>query len=362
MTEFAAPPAGVAFNRKTTKMVDPLIALFIAAGITILLMALFWPRRGLVSRWQQAQRMTMRVRSEDALKHLYKSEMGRHTPSIASVAGMLHISLNDAASLINQMEADGLVKTEQGEIALTDNGREAALHIIRAHRLWESYLAEETGYNEEVWHEQADQWEHALTPDEADALSAQLGNPHFDPHGDPIPTATGSIRGHGGRPLPQLTVGTTGRIVHLEDEPEAVYAQLLAEGLHLGQMVHISELQENRIRFWSNGDEHLLAPMVAANISVMPLDRNEVVPADEPESVPLSMLEPGEIAEVIRISPASRGVERRRFLDLGILPGTRITAEFESPSGNPMAYKIRGATIALRENQAQYIRVRRLEP
>ena len=49
-----------------------------------------------------------------------------------------------------------------------------------------------------------------------------------------------------------------------------------------------------------------------------------------------------------------RGVERRRFFDLGILPGTKITAEFESPSGNPAAYKIRGAVIALREGQAEY--------
>ena len=58
---------------------------------------------------------------------------------------------------------------------------------------------------------------------------------------------------------------------------------------------------------------------------------------------------------------ASRGAERRRLFDLGILPGTKITAEFESPSGNPAAYKVRGAVIALRENQAQHIKVKRLE-
>jgi DtxR family Mn-dependent transcriptional regulator len=342
-------------------MVSPAVALLIAGGIAVVLLVLFWPRRGLIPRWRQAQRMTLRIRSEDALKHLYKCEMGGRSPSMASIAGTLHINLNDTTDLIHQMEIDGLVVTGLGEIALTDNGRDAALHIIRAHRLWERYLAEETGYGEQEWHEQAEQWEHALTLDEANALSVKLGNPHFDPHGDPIPTAAGDIRGHGGHPLPRLEEGATARIVHLEDEPEAVYAQLLAEGLHLGQIVRVSELRENRIRFWSNGDEHLLAPIIAANISVVPLEISQVVDKERADSQPLSSLEPGQTAEVVGISPSSRGMERRRFLDLGILPGTRITAEFESPSGNPMAYKIRGATIALRRNQAQHIKVRPLK-
>ncbi len=49
------------------------------------------------------------------------------------------------------------------------------------------------------------------------------------------------------------------------------------------------------------------------------------------------------------------GVERRRMMDLGILPGTRITAEFRSPLGDPVAYRVRGALIALRREQAEQI-------
>ncbi|MFN2210864.1 MAG: DtxR family transcriptional regulator, partial [Candidatus Promineifilaceae bacterium] len=254
-----------------------------------------------------------------------------------------------------------LVHTEQGEITLTANGRDAALHIIRAHRLWERYLAEETGFSEQTWHEHAEQLEHSISPADADALSAQLGHPIYDPHGDPIPTAQGSIRGHGGEPLSKMAVGSMSRIVHLEDEPEVVYAQLLAEGLNLGEIVRVTEVNADRVRFWANGDEHLLAPIVAANISVAPLEKLEEIIKDSPDTIKLSLLRPGEAAEVINISPASRGAERRRFFDLGILPGTRITAEFSSPSGNPVAYKVRGAVIALREGQADLIKVRPLE-
>jgi DtxR family Mn-dependent transcriptional regulator len=149
-----------------------------------------------------------------------------------------------------------------------------------------------------------------------------------------------------------MTVGSMARIVHLEDEPEVVYAQLLAEGLHLGEIVRVTEVNADRVRFWANGDEHLLAPIVAANISVTPLEKREEVVHDKPDIMRLSMLKPGEAAEVIAI---------RRFLDLGIMPGTRITAEFSSPSGNPIAYKIRGAVIALRAGQAELIKVKQCD-
>ena len=343
-------------------MYDPFLALLAATAIAIVVLVLLWPRRGLVPRWQRERRMTKRVLSEDALKHIYNRELeGRH-PSMESIAGALNISLNETAALFAQMETDQLVQVKEGNIHLTAKGREAALHIIRAHRLWERYLAEETGYGEEAWHEQADLWEHSLTPDAADDLSAQLGHPRYDPHGDPIPTADGAIKDHGGEPLTKSAAESSARIVHLEDEPEVVYAQLVAEGLHLGQVVRIIESTPERVRFWTNGNEHVLAPIVASNISVMSLTRREEVgSADEVGQVRLSSLELGETAEVVAISHASRVADRRRLFDLGILPGTKITAETRSPSGDPTAYKIRGALIALRQKQAEMIKVRKPE-
>ncbi|MGD9375983.1 MAG: FeoA family protein, partial [Anaerolineae bacterium] len=73
----------------------------------------------------------------------------------------------------------------------------------------------------------------------------------------------------------------------------------------------------------------------------------------------LSDLEPGEKAVVAGLSPSCRGSERRRFLDLGILPGTAVEAEMISPSGDPTAYRVRGALLALRREQAEYIRITR---
>jgi len=230
--------------------------------------------------------------------------------------------------------------------------------VIRAHRLWERYLAEDTGFDESEWHSQAEFYEHQLSPDEANALDARLGHPTHDPHGDPIPAADGELVAHGGRPLPTLGLNEPGRIVHIEDEPDAVYAQLLAEGLYPGMRVRLTELSPQRVRFWANGDAHLLAPIVAANISVVPIPREATV--EEIAGEQLSALKPGEQATVTYISPRCHGPERRRMMDLGILPGTLVEAELTSPGGDPTAYRIRGALIALRDEQARLIHISRL--
>lgn len=322
-----------------------------------LLGLLFWPERGLVWRWQQARRLTGRVLSEDALKHIHKYEMNGRHPTVESTAGMLHISLDETAALLAEMQHNNLLQITQGVIHLTPQGRESALHIIRAHRLWESHLAHETGFTEAEWHGQADQREHLLTAEELDSLAARLGHPTHDPHGDPIPTASGDFTPHGGQPLTTLPIDTPATIVHLEDEPELVYAQLVAEDLHPGMPVRVVESTPARVRFWANGDEHRLAPILAANISVRPLPAVEEETDTDCER--LTCLEPGETAVIVGLSPACRGAERRRFMDLGILRDTPITAELRSPGGDPTAYRIRDAVIALRREQANLIKVRR---
>ena len=342
-------------------MSDPLIALVIGgalAGITVLL---FWPERGLVMRWRNARQMSERVLAEDALKHIHKSEMSGQQATLESVAGTMHISRDQAAGLLAQAEANGMVTSEAGPLRLTPDGRNAALHIIRAHRLWERYLADQTGFDEAQWHEQAERIEHSLQPAETDALAASLGYPTHDPHGDPIPDATGQFVSHGGQPFTAIALDQPAQIVHIEDEPEALYAQLVAEGLYPGMIVRMVEATPKRVRFWANGDEHVLAPILAANISVVPLTQAMAAEVDD-EVETLADLKLGERGEVRAILPRCRGAERRRFMDLGILPGTVIAAEMISAGGDPTAYRIREALIALRSEQARMIQItRRLE-
>jgi DtxR family Mn-dependent transcriptional regulator len=338
---------------------DPLAALAVGIAIAGLAAWVVWPRSGVMARWRRRRRMTDRVRSEDVLKHVYLCETEGRPATHQSIAGALQTSPNEIAEILPAMQEAGLLGLEGDVPRLTARGRSSALHIIRAHRLWQRQLADETGVAEAEWHEQAERQEHRLTPVDADALSAQLGNPVYDPHGDPIPSPTGEMASHGGRPLTSMHEDASLRIVHLEDEPAVLYAQLVASGLHPGMEARLLENSARRVRLWAGGDEHVLAPIVAANVSVVPLPKE--VPVQEEAGLRLSQLEPGESGEVVALSPACRGVERRRMMDLGILPGTAITAELRSPGSDPTAYRIRGALIALRSDQAGLIRVRRTE-
>ena len=341
-------------------MLEPGITLLITFLLIVAGWYIFRPERGLWWQLKRARHQTQRVLSEDALKHIHKCDTDRRQASCESLAGVLQLSLDDTTTLLADMQQRQLITNKNNSLHLTPAGRESALHIIRAHRLWERYLADKTGYAESEWHQHAEQIEHSLTPSEANMLASRLGNPTHDPHGDPIPTASGVMMTSDSVLLTELAVDMPAQITHLEDEPTTVYAQLVAEGLYPGMVVHMMENSTERIRFWSEKGEHTIAPIVAHNVSITPLPEIAMT-TDTTKHLHLSDIILGEFAEVTRLSPTCRGMERRRFLDLGILPGTKISVEFGSPSGNPTAYRIRGSVIALRHEQASLVDVKKIE-
>ena len=334
-------------------MVDPTLALLIFAALVALCAAVLWPGRGLVARVRRFTRLTERVRTEDVLKQLYKLEYDRLPATVESVAGGVQIPRGQAVRLLQQLEEQRLVTEGEARLLLTDSGRTQALHIVRTHRLWERFLADRTGTRPEQWHEQAEEHEHLISAAEANDLASALGHPVYDPHGDPIPTAEGEMPARTGVPLSSLEPGERGLITHLEDEPEEVYRELV--GLGLGLMTPVERLRGNagRVRFRTGAKRFEVSSALARNVTVEP--SSEV--ADPRWSRTLADVGPGDSATVAGISPLCRGPARRRLLDLGVVPGTVIHARMKSAGGDPVAYDIRGALIALRRDQARHIRV-----
>jgi len=333
-------------------MTDPVITLMLGTGIILLGTILFLPEKGLVSRLRKRKTISKKVHVEDALKHLYNCEYNNISCTLNSIAGKLSISEDDAAELITKLEEMGLLNSYHETLQLSSEGRSYALRIIRVHRLWEKYLADETGIDEREWHHSAEEFEHKLTPSDADALAAQIGNPVFDPHGDPIPSTTGDIPTKSGMPLTDLKYGEFASIIHIEDEPDAIYQQLIAEGLYPGMQVRMMEANKERIRFTANGEECVLAPLFAKNITVEQIKFEKPV---EGKFKNLSSLKIGEKGIVLGISKALRGQQRRRLMDLGVVPGTEVVAEIKGAFGDPTAYRIKGASIALRKKLADWI-------
>ncbi|OGU77624.1 MAG: hypothetical protein A2V93_01210 [Ignavibacteria bacterium RBG_16_34_14] len=336
-------------------MIDPLFALLIAFAFSGILAVLFWPAKGIYATYKKAKRNTSRVLIEDALKHLYDYEERTVKPTLRSIAGHLSVSSDDTIQLVEKLQSMGLVESNEDGIQLTPKGRSYALRIIRIHRLWERYLADETSVKESEWHLEAEEKEHNISTEEAETLAAQMGNPVFDPHGDPIPTKEGEIPKRKGMPLTILKNGEFGRIIHIEDEPHAIYIQLIAQGLYPGMQVKIINAEKNRIRFEVNGEECVLAPLFAANVNVTPIQKQDEITSDFKS---LSSLRKGEKAVVVGISKACRGPQRRRLMDLGVVPGTLVIAELESIGRDPVAYNIKGATIAIRKKNADQIYIK----
>lgn len=336
-------------------MSDPFIALIIGVLITGIAAGLFWPEKGLLALLKRSSADSHKEMLEDALKHIHDCEYNTLSCTVTSLAGHLKIPTEKAGEITEKLRQTGLVSKNENKLILTEEGRSYALRVIRVHRLWERFLADETSVHATDWHNVAEKIEHTLSPEEADKLAAQMGNPIIDPHGDPIPTAMGELPSERrGVPLNTLDKGDVARITHLEDEPPALFAQLIAMGLYKSMQILVIDKKPEKIVFEANGDEIVLAPALAENITVAKIeDKSEIFD----RFIPLSSLTVGETGIVKGISRALRGQQRRRLMDLGVVPGSEIVPELESRSGNPVAYRIRGASIALRRQQSDLIYV-----
>lgn len=335
---------------------NPISALIIFFVISVLLFVLFRPTKGWFWIFKKNFKSNEKTIIEDILKQLYHFENSGNKVDMKTLVQVLDFNNNSIVEAIKKMTINDLIYFESDILKLTETGREYAVRIVRVHRLWERYLADKTGFHKTEWHDRAEKMEHKLSHDETNTLAARLGNPKFDPHGDPIPTKTGKMAKVNGVELPLLPVNSIGRITHIEDEPEIIYKQILAENIHIGSLIRVVENNTTRIVFLSEGEEFKLAPIVAANLTVAAIEKEIVI---EDNIARLSSLKESDNAKIIGISKESRGESRRRLLDLGFVKGANISIDLMNPLGEPHAYLIKGTSIALRKDQAKKILIKK---
>ncbi|NPA06814.1 MAG: hypothetical protein GXO54_05350 [Chloroflexi bacterium] len=328
----------------------------LALGILILFIAM--PRYGLWAQWRAYRARRAQYRREDALKHILERVLDQRTPSVSSLARALELPREDAAAVLDELrQAGDATIDEDGHIALTEQGRERALHLLRAHRLWERYLTDEAHWPLDEVHEAAHQHEHRLTPEELERLAARLGFPATDPHGDPIPDGQGRLPPRQVRPLTQWPVGQAGRVAHIEDEPRDRLERILDYGLRPGTPIEILDRFQNGVLLRTEDGVVQLDPYLAEGIYIGPW-HEQTARADTDIRIPLSEWPDDREAEIVELDDHLRGLTRRRLLDLGFTPGARVTPVLKPIFHDPRAYRIRGTLIALRRDQARHIWVR----
>ena len=160
----------------------------ITATSIYLLAAFFSPGHGLLAKWFTKRKQLRKIKTEDILKEAFKISL--HQPF--SLAGLKEKMDMPAAQLRQGLQSlvqrNLIMATGHQQYQLTDTGKEQANNLIRAHRLWESYLVNEMGMDAEHIHDEAERFEHILTSAQVDEVDKQLGYPALDPHGSPIPS------------------------------------------------------------------------------------------------------------------------------------------------------------------------------
>lgn len=163
-------------------------AMTVMAGVVYGIVVLVAPEKGLLIDAVRRRKRKRRILVEDVLKQLFK--LGDSRPvAVSTLREKLAYPGRRLMRALGALRSQGLLEGTNDEIGLTLQGRVHALKLIRAHRLWETFLAERFNLTQEQIHDQAEQYEHLLPEQLLDKIDEGLGHPQLDPHGSPIPKA-----------------------------------------------------------------------------------------------------------------------------------------------------------------------------
>lgn len=156
---------------------------------------------------------------ENYLKAIYKlEEKTVDAISTNAIAARMETSAASVTDMIKRLSEKELIHYEKYKgVRLSDTGRQSATLLIRKHRLWETFLVEKLQFSWDEVHPMAEELEHIQSEELVNRLDAFLGNPKFDPHGDPIPDREGNFASNNHIPLFELPFGARAVIVGVKD-------------------------------------------------------------------------------------------------------------------------------------------------
>lgn len=193
----------------------------------------------------QNQRMAHSLAEENYLKALFKLGSSGEPVATSALAQELGVQAASATDMLKRMLEKKLVAYQKSKGArLTEKGKQAAIHIIRNHRLWEVFLVEKLGFKWDEVHDIAEQLEHIHSDPLIEKLDAYLGFPRTDPHGDPIPDAKGNFAKSKSVQLSSLLQGDEARFTGVTDHSVSFLNYLDKIGLSLGDSIKVRSIED----------------------------------------------------------------------------------------------------------------------
>ena len=183
---------------------------------------------------------------ENYLKALYTLQ-GPQNETVATSALALALGIHAASvtDMLKKISVKKLILYQKSRgTKLTEKGRQAAISIIRKHRLWEFFLVDKLGFRWDEVHDIAEELEHIHSEALIEKLDAYLGYPKTDPHGDPIPDANGVFTNAQSIPLSSLILSGNGKFTGVTDHSATFLNYLDKIGLKLGDSIKVKAIED----------------------------------------------------------------------------------------------------------------------
>ncbi len=215
----------------------------------------------------------MRTSSEeDYLKAIYALSNNSEGASTNALANHLNMKASSITDMLKKLADKGWVDYEKYKGAsLNVDGTAIALSIVRKHRLWETFLVNKLKFKWDEVHEIAEYLEHINSNELVDRLDDFLGNPKFDPHGDPIPNKDHKITDSRKRSyLSEVKINSEVIIIGVKDSSAQLLQYLEKENMILGKHIRVLEIHDfdKSLRIAINGKELNISERVAQNVLV----------------------------------------------------------------------------------------------
>ena len=165
-------------------------AMAVTATVIYLIAVFLAPKKGLVFRYFHKRRLQIKIELEDTLKQSLRLQESSNL-NFDNLLQKLGFSKSKLHKYLLSLSRKGDLAYKNKNIRLSPSGIEKASQLVRAHRLWETYLVQQMGLSEEQIHDEAEKFEHLLSVDLLDEVDEKLGFPSIDPHGSPIPAKKG---------------------------------------------------------------------------------------------------------------------------------------------------------------------------
>lgn len=209
---------------------------------------------------------------ENYLKTIYHLSAGNsNIVNNKQLAEKLHVIPATVTEAVKKLHELKLVIYEKSYgTRLTTSGSKMALNIVRRHRIWETYLANELGFGWDEVHEIAEELEHIKNDKLIKKLSEKLGHPSFDPHGDPIPDEKGKIQKSNFIKLSEVKIKSHYKIMGVTDHSTTFLKYLEKHQLIIGASITIKTIEEfdNSIILVCQKKEVSISPKAAECIIV----------------------------------------------------------------------------------------------